>query len=355
VDDVALFQELILTWFDEFGRKNLPWQENKTPYRVWVSEIMLQQTQVSTVISYFLRFMKRFPTITALANASEDDVLHLWTGLGYYNRARNLLRTAKIIQHDYQGEFPQELALLESLPGIGRSTAGAILSLASSIRAPILDGNVKRVLTRFAGITTATNNTKTIAQLWTLADHYTPTQRIADYTQAMMDLGATICTRSQPKCLLCPLMKQCSAYKQDLQSILPIKKPSKSLPIRKKIFLILSHDNTILLEKRPPVGVWAKLWSLPEMSHTTSLPTIKTHCLNQLKINVKKITLDTPFRHTFSHFHLDILPAFIHLETLPLKCMENDQQIWYNLSKPQAIGLPQPVKKLMQKIYDSIN
>lgn len=342
------FQQLILNWFDLHGRKNLPWQENKTPYRVWISEIMLQQTQVTTVIPYFLRFMQRFPKIELLADASEDEVLHLWTGLGYYNRARNLHRTAKTIMTDYHGKFPNELSALENLPGIGRSTAGAISSLAFEFSAPILDGNVKRVLTRFHGITTWTGNKATSEQLWQLSEKYTPIKRIADYTQAMMDLGATVCTRTQPNCAICPIKKNCIAYAKDLQTTLPLAKPKKSIPIQEKTFLVLIHKNKILLEKRPPTGVWAKLWSLPEIQGLASLTKIKTFCRQYSSI--QQIKLGSVFRHTFSHFHLDIQPAFIKLDSIPRKFMENDQQIWYNLANPQAIGLPQPIKNLIEKI-----
>lgn len=342
------FQRLILKWFDLHGRKTLPWQQNKTPYRVWISEIMLQQTQVSTVIPYFLRFMESFPKIEALADASEDQVLHHWTGLGYYNRARNLHASAKIIVSQFKGKLPDELSALEALPGIGRSTAGAILSLAFESSAAILDGNVKRVLTRFHGITTWSGEKTTLEQLWQLAEKYTPKKRIADYTQAMMDIGATVCTRSKPLCSSCPLIKNCTAYAQDLQTTIPLRKPTKSIPVQQKTFLILIHKNKVLLEKRPPTGVWAKLWSLPEITGFAPTSKIKIFCRRYTPID--QIKLGTIFRHTFSHFHLDIQPAFIKVKSLPAKLMENDEQIWYNLANPQAIGLPQPIKKLIEAI-----
>ena len=196
------FQKCLLTWFDQHGRKNLPWQKNKNPYQTWVSEVMLQQTQVSTVIPYFLRFIDQFPSVTTLAQATEDEVLHLWTGLGYYTRARNLHRSAKIIVEHYEGQFPNAYAELEKLPGIGRSTAGAILSIAFEKATPILDGNVKRVLTRWRGITEWPGEKNTLATLWDIAEQLTPSERCADYTQAIMDLGATICTRKKPLCCL---------------------------------------------------------------------------------------------------------------------------------------------------------
>ncbi|HLF66344.1 MAG TPA: A/G-specific adenine glycosylase, partial [Gammaproteobacteria bacterium] len=221
----ARFQQSVLAWFDDHGRKSFPWQQNKTPYRVWVSEIMLQQTQVTTVIPYFERFMQRFPDVATLANASDDDVLHLWSGLGYYSRARNLHRSAKIIQQDYQGHFPDELELLCELPGIGKSTAGAILTCAFHKKATILDGNVKRLLTRFYALHTPKD-----IDLWALAEKLTPRQRVADYTQVMMDLGATLCTRLNPNCSRCPLKKHCLAFAQDLTTVLPAKKVSRRIP-----------------------------------------------------------------------------------------------------------------------------
>jgi A/G-specific adenine glycosylase len=343
------FQRLVLSWYDQSGRKNLPWQQNKTPYRVWVSEIMLQQTQVTTAIPYFLRFIENFPTIQSLAHGSEEQVLHLWTGLGYYNRARNLHRTACLVVEKHQGNFPNTLAELEALPGIGRSTAGAILSLAFEIPAPILDGNVKRVLSRFQG---------SDHELWQLAEKYTPTQRVADYAQAMMDMGATLCTRSQPKCSLCPISKNCMAHDRGLQHLLPMAKAHKSLPVKKKIFLLLHHQGKIFLQKRPVIGVWAKLWSMPERPPSHSLQKIKQFCHEQLRLTVNNIEAGIPFRHTFSHFHLDIQPMLIQVRTLPRKTMEDGLQIWYNLEQPQAIGLPQPVKKLIErfkeKYHDSI-
>ncbi len=203
------FQHSILDWFDQHGRHDLPWQQAQTPYRVWVSEIMLQQTQVATVIPYFQRFMARFPDVGALAAAEQDEVLHLWTGLGYYARARNLHKAARLVVNNWGGEFPQTLEGMESLPGIGRSTAGAILAMACGIRAPILDGNVKRVLARYACVEGWPGQTAVQKQLWALAEEYTPSRRVGDYTQAMMDLGATLCTRSKPACVLCPLQLDC--------------------------------------------------------------------------------------------------------------------------------------------------
>jgi A/G-specific adenine glycosylase len=344
------FQKSILAWFKQHGRVHLPWQKNKTPYRVWISEIMLQQTQVTTVIPYFERFMLRFPTIQKLAEASEDEVLHLWTGLGYYSRARNLHKTAKIIKENYRGKFPDEISELEELPGIGRSTAGAIVSIAFQKPAAILDGNVKRVLTRFYAINTWPGEKKTHDLLWNIAEQYSPSKNTAAYTQAMMDLGATICIRGKPLCNQCPLKKHCHARQQGIEKLLPISKPKKNLPIKQSTLLLIQHNKTILLQKRPPTGIWGGLWSLPEMVAHVSTNKIQTHCKKQFKFNPKKIQLGSIFRHTFSHFHLDILPALVTIESTPFKTMESEQQIWYNLRQSQAVGLPAPIKKLLRSL-----
>lgn len=347
------FQQALLSWFDTHGRKTLPWQENKTPYRVWVSEIMLQQTQVSTVIPYFLRFMQRFPDLKTLATATEDEVLHYWTGLGYYSRARNLQRTAQMISQNYNGNFPNDLIELEKLPGIGRSTAGAILAIAFEKKATILDGNVKRVLTRFHAIQEWPGEKNALDQLWNFAEKYTPTPRIADYTQAIMDLGATICTRGKPQCSSCPLQKRCLAHSLGIESALPHSKPRKVLPIRETTLLILrNNESIVLLEKRPPIGVWAGLWSLPEISSTATEKEIKKFCEKNFNFEVKKAQFGERFRHTFSHFHLDILPAEIFIKPMQRKSkvMTSEQQIWYNLHEPATVGMPAPIKFLLSKL-----
>lgn len=345
------FQQLLLNWFDHYGRKNLPWQRDKTPYRVWVSEIMLQQTQVSTVITYFNRFIKHFPTIEKLAAASEDTVLHLWTGLGYYNRARNLQKAAKMIMQNYHGKFPNQLSELEKLPGIGRSTAGAILSIAFNQSAAILDGNVKRVLTRLHSITEWPGAKRITEQLWSIAERYTPAQRTADYTQAIMDLGATLCLRGKPRCAECPCQQYCSAHAQGIEKTLPLSKPRKTLPIRQVTLLILRKgSHLVLLEKRAPVGVWASLWSLPEISGLPSATTIRKICKQRFQLSTEQLAFGTSFRHTFSHFHLDIIPALVTVKASSSKILEEAQQIWYNLQRSQAVGLPAPVKLLLNNL-----
>jgi len=339
------FSHAVLNWFDQHGRKNLPWQQDTTPYRVWVSEIMLQQTQVSTVIPYFDRFMLTFPNVATLALANEDEVLHLWTGLGYYARARNLHKTSQLIHQQYSDQFPASQAELESLPGIGRSTAGAILSLSLQQRAPILDGNVKRVLSRFKTIEGWSGHSKTLKALWQLAEEFTPTQRVADYTQAMMDLGATLCTRSQPQCHHCPLQAHCNAYHTDSVKNYPQGKARKKLPTRDAFFLILNNAaGEVLLEKRPAQGIWGGLWSLPQHEEKDQLV-----ALLEQKLQGQIQTTDSlpAIRHTFSHFHLNIHPIKASVSNLPAQIMADDQQAWYHPQQLTGIGLAAPIKILL--------
>ena len=344
-------QSIILKWYDQHGRKTLPWQQDKTAYRVWVSEIMLQQTQVQTVIPYYQRFMERFPNLMTLALASDNEVLHLWTGLGYYTRARNLHRAAKMLLESYNSIFPDDVEELQLLPGIGRSTAGAIVALAYEKKATILDGNVRRVLARLHAIQTWPGEKETTASLWTIAENLTPNKRIADYTQAMMDIGATLCTRGTPKCGSCPLQPHCSAFQLGIAKQLPVSKPKKIIPIRQAtLLMIMKNPHTILLEKRPPTGIWGGLWSLPEISGTPTYEEVKQECNQRFHYVVKDIQPGKIFRHTFSHFHLDIAPALISVRVTTRKLMEAESQIWYNLQEPSAIGLPAPVKKLLLEL-----
>ncbi|MDR3490800.1 MAG: A/G-specific adenine glycosylase [Gammaproteobacteria bacterium] len=346
-----LLQTLILKWFDQHGRKTLPWQQDKTPYSVWVSEIMLQQTQVQTVIRYYLRFMQRFPDVMSLALADTDEVLHLWTGLGYYTRARNLHKSAKMILESYNGIFPDDIDELQLLPGIGRSTAGAIIALAYEKKASILDGNVRRVLARLYAIQPWPGEKETTAKLWSLTENLTPNKRIADYTQAMMDIGATICTRGTPKCESCPLKPHCAAFKLGIAKQLPVSKPKKTLPVRQAtLLMIMKNPHTVLLEQRPATGIWGSLWSLPEVSGTPTAEELQQACFQRFRHKPKHIVFYESFRHTFSHFHLDITPVKIRAEQKSCKLMEAEQQIWYNLREPVALGLPAPVKKLLLDI-----
>jgi len=337
-----LFQHALLNWFDQHGRKDLPWQQPISPYRVWVSEVMLQQTQVSTVIPYFQRFMLTFPTIEQLANAPLDVVLQHWAGLGYYARGRNLHQAAQQIVK--QGFFPNTLEGLTALPGIGLSTAGAILSIAFQTATPILDGNVRRVLARFCAIEGWTGESKISQQLWEISRFYTPHHRVADYTQAIMDLGATLCTRSKPLCRLCPLMTNCLAYQQNKTGLLPTPKKSKQLSVKTIVLLGLKQQQGFYLEKRPPIGIWGGLWSLPEFA---TLNAARTWCLEQnIQIIEEKVFIKQ--RHTFSHYHLDYTPLLIYSNNPINRVMEAGQNVWYNSEEIFTLALPAPIAKLMQ-------
>lgn len=338
----------VLRWFDRHGRKNLPWQHDISPYRVWVSEIMLQQTQVRTVIPYFERFMQVLPTVQDLAAASEDEVLHLWTGLGYYSRARNLQRTAQLVCELHGGEFPADIEQLSALPGIGRSTAGAIISIAHRRRAAILDGNVKRVLARLHAVAGWPGESAVLKTLWGYAEAHTPEERVADYTQAMMDLGATLCTRSRPACALCPLTDDCLARQQGAMQDFPGKKPAKTLPVKTAQMLIISAaDGEILLEKRPPTGIWAGLWIFPQIEAGADPIAF---CRDQLRLDTSLLERWQGYRHTFSHYHLDIEPVRLKLRRAPRHVMEPERHLWYDLDQPAAVGLAAPVKKLLGKL-----
>lgn len=339
------FTNAILRWYDVHGRKDLPWQKNIDPYRVWVSEIMLQQTQVVTVIPYYHQFMQRFPNLTALANATEDEVLELWTGLGYYSRARNLLRAAKLIKLQFNGNFPTDIDNLQQLPGIGRSTAGAILAIAFNQAVPILDGNVKRVLTRFHAIKTWPEETKTKASLWEIATHYTSKQRPAAYTQAIMDLGATVCKRSQPLCHACPIHTGCQAFATGEPTAYPAAKPkTKRLPIRKiQMLILIDQKQRVLIEKRPPTGIWPSLWSLPECP-IGSDPI--SWCQQNLGLKVIKSTCWQSFRHTFSHFHLEITPI-VALTTRRDQINDNASYHWQTIGELPQGGIAAPIKQLL--------
>ncbi len=343
------FSKKVLTWFDSFGRKNLPWQKNISPYSVWISEIMLQQTQVTTVIPYFERFMSIFPSLEILAHSTLDSVLHTWTGLGYYARARNIYKTANIIHHDLQGIFPDDLEGLVSLPGIGKSTAGAILSIAFHIPSAILDGNVRRVLARYHAVPGQPGDKNFEKILWSFAEKYTPNKRCADYTQAIMDLGATICTKATPNCAACPLNSSCTAFQQELTSKFPNPKKKNNLSIKSTQFLILKNkENQVLLEKRPLIGIWGGLWNFPE----TSEEDIVQYCSQKFGLKIISKTEGPEFRHTFSHFHLDIKPIYLSVELDHWLVMESEF-LWCHPSKIPQIGLAAPTQKLLTAEQES--
>ena len=346
----AQFQKAVLDWFDPYGRTNLPWQQDTGAYPVWVSEIMLQQTQVATVIPYFERFMQSFPTVRDLAAAPLDDVLHHWTGLGYYARARNLHKTAQHVVTELQGQFPDNVTALIELPGIGRSTAGAISSIAFNNQASILDGNVKRVLARFSATEGWPGKREVVEKLWLIAETFTPLERIADYTQAMMDLGATLCTRSSPNCSECPLISSCIAYKQGNPKDYPGKKAKKKLPVKTAYFLILRNElGELLLEQNPPAGLWGGLWIFPQCETETEL----TELYARLGVESDSQEMQEAKRHTFSHFHLDYKPIHATVAqggSSASMVAESTNHVWYNPQKPLSLGMPAPIKALLSNI-----
>jgi A/G-specific adenine glycosylase len=340
------FAARLLAWSKRHGRLDLPWQKRRTPYRVWVSEIMLQQTQVATVIPYYRRFLSRFPDIRSLADAPQDDVLHLWTGLGYYARARNLQKAAQQIRDEHAGRFPRDLESVQALPGIGRSTAGAILALATGERHPILDGNVKRVLARHGAIAGWPGDKRVEKKLWTLAEALTPKTRVADYTQAIMDLGATLCTRSAPRCGECPVAADCQARLKGKQARFPSPKPRKAMPVRRTRMLMLVSDGAVLLEKRPPAGIWGGLWGFPELAVDRD---VTDWCRARFGTSPKRSMARPVLRHSFSHFHLDIEPLELSLPA-GAAVQETAGSRWQPLGVTPKLGLAAPVKRLLETL-----
>lgn len=341
------FAERLLDWYDKHGRHDLPWHRDRSPYRVWVSEIMLQQTQVTTVIPYFQAFMERFPTVRDLAEAPVDDVLSHWSGLGYYARARNLQKAAIRIMEDHQGRFPESQEQLEDLPGIGRSTAAAIIAQAWDRRAAILDGNVKRVLARYHAVSGWPGQASTLKALWSHAEQHTPPTRVRDYTQAIMDLGAMICTRSRPACERCPLQEGCSARERNEISLYPGRKPRKEKPEKATWMLILEDDKgRILLEQRPPSGIWGGLWSLPELDPAYGAEELEEACEQRFGFTCSQPDLISGFRHTFSHYHLHIQPARLQVASSHT-VSEPGRHRWLHRDEALALGLPAPVRSLL--------
>ncbi|WP_413721432.1 A/G-specific adenine glycosylase [Sodalis sp. RH23] len=337
-----LFAQQVLEWYRRFGRKTLPWQQDKTPYKVWLSEIMLQQTQVATVIPYFQRFMAKFPTVGSLAAAPQDEVLHLWTGLGYYARGRNLHKAAQLIADRHGGVFPTAFADITALPGIGRSTAGAILSLALGQHYPILDGNVKRVLARYFAVGGWPGKKEVEQRLWSLSAEVTPAEGVGQFNQAMMDLGALVCTRTRPKCELCPLNTGCEAYAAHSWALYPGKKPRQALPQKTAWFLMLKSGQRIWLEQRPGAGLWGGLFCFPQFTQRGELAA----WLQSRGLDIDQGEQLTAFRHTFSHFHLDIVPVLLNTDGAQ-RCMDEGAGLWYNLAQPPSVGLAAPVERLL--------
>lgn len=339
------FSKKLLTWYEAYGRHDLPWQKNQSHYRVWISEIMLQQTQVTTVIPYYERFMTSFPDVFSLANADEDSVLHHWSGLGYYARARNIHKTAKIVANDLKGIFPTTVEAFSALPGIGQSTAGAIISFAQQEKAVILDGNVKRVLSRYFAIDDMKKD------LWPLAENLTPHKNAHLYNQAIMDLGATLCTRTKPRCQECPVKKDCAGFLTGEPTQYPLKIAKKTRPIKNITMLILENARgEVLLIKRPAKGIWGGLWSFPEMTRSSSfaeddkinLPLsaqmdkpVVIPCSNQKILAV--------ITHQFTHFTLHITPIVIKTR----KKIEGDALVWHKLGENLPGGIAAPVARIL--------
>jgi A/G-specific adenine glycosylase len=347
------FNQRIIAWHGVHGRKTLPWQIDKSLYKTWVSEVMLQQTQVATVIPYFNKFMRSFPTLDYLANAPIDEVLHHWTGLGYYARARNLHKAAQTIRDQYNGKFPESFDDVIALSGIGRSTAGAILSLTLGKNFAILDGNVKRVLTRHQTIEGWTGEKRVENRLWELAERLTPAKQANIFNQAMMDMGAMLCTRSKPKCAECPVSDDCLSLKSDSMTSYPTPKAKKKIPVKTTVMLVLSENGkAIQLKQRPPVGIWGGLWCFPEFD---SVDEALQHLENKNIKNYKQTELNG-FRHTFSHFHFDITPLLIEVNLQDVsQVMEDSGSLWYNLQHPQKIGLAAATKKILSSVNKKLN
>ncbi len=346
-NDSDTFAQRVLAWHERHGRHDLPWQRPATPYRVWISEIMLQQTRVETVRGYFERFLDRFPDVASLADAELDEVLRLWSGLGYYARARNLHRAAQSMVAHHGGEVPSSLDELMALPGIGRSTAGAILSLGAGQRQPILDGNVKRVLARQIGLEQWPGRAAAERELWRAADARTPSERVAAYNQGMMDLGASVCLR-RPLCHACPVADACWAYHAGATERIPAAKPKRAVPRRQASVLVLQRatDGAILLQRRAPQGIWGGLWSLPEFADAHQLEAWLAARLGEVPIEPL-----APVEHAFTHFRLRIHPHYVRAET-PAALAADDGWAWYGDDGAPG-GLPAPIRRITDPLLGS--
>lgn len=345
---MSAFAEKLIAWQQVHGRHDLPWQQTRDPYAVWVSEIMLQQTQVSAVIGYYDRFMQRFPTIASLAEAEQDEVMRYWSGLGYYSRARNLHHAAQTIMREHSGNFPTDFDTIQTLKGIGRSTAAAISVFAFNQRQTILDGNVKRVLARLYAIDGWPGLPDVEKRLWQLAETLLPEQGLPAYVQGLMDFGATLCTRSKPRCTDCPMQGQCLAYQQQQVAQLPASKPRKTLPEKQVTMLMILDAGEILLERRPNQGIWGGLWSLPELSpEQIAVP----HVQQTLGMEVEALEVLPVLWHTFTHFKLEITPQPLQLTGRRSSLPPNMQ--WLALTDAIAAALPTPVRTLIKALQHS--
>ncbi len=340
------FAHRLIAWQKVHGRHDLPWQNTRDPYAIWVSEIMLQQTQVGAVIGYYQKFMQRFPNIASLASATQDEVLQYWSGLGYYSRARNLHNAAQMVMDDFGGSFPTDFEQIQQLRGIGRSTAAAIASFAFDQVQTILDGNVKRVLARHFVVEGWPSAPKVEKQLWSLAESLLPETDMVAYTQGLMDLGATLCTRSKPRCSDCPVIGSCGAYQQNRTKELPASKPRKTIPERCTTMLLFLHGDEIMLEKRPPSGIWGGLWSLPEISADDDVQHIAEQ---RFGLQTEKLPLLPVLTHTFTHFKLHITPQPLRvIKQLPHA--REASQIWLNREDALGAALPTPIRKLLLQL-----
>jgi len=342
----ASFAARIIAWQKAYGRHDLPWQGTRDPYLIWVSEIMLQQTQVATVIPYYLRFLARFPDAAALAAAPLDEVLRLWSGLGYYSRACNLHRAAQAIAGEHGGKFPRRFEAVAALPGVGRSTAAAICVFAFGQRHAILDGNVKRVLARFRGIKGYGGDRKIADSLWEEAQRLLPRRAVEAYTQGLMDLGATVCTRSKPRCPMCPVHGDCVAFRRGWTGKVPAPRPRKRLPHRRTLMLALMRAGEVLLEKRPPSGIWGGMWCLPEAVRKTD---IEAYCLKRFGTHVIEIDELPPIAHGFTHFKLDIRPLRLRVSALVPEAVEPGV-MWLSLEEARGAAIPAPVRRILAQL-----
>ena len=347
MDNTAFVAPALLRWSAQHGRHDLPWQRDPTPYRVWISEVMLQQTQVATVIDYYDRFMQRFPDVATLAAAPLDEVLHLWSGLGYYSRARNLHRAAQLLVEQRGGALPATAAELAELPGIGRSTAAAILALSAGERGAILDGNVRRVLARCFLVTGAPTPSATERRLWQLAELCTPHEDVAAYTQAIMDLGATVCVRRRPLCAACPLEPHCAARRSRRQHEMPAPRARTVRRMRAVVMLLAQRrDGSVLLERRPERGVWGGLWCPPQFPSVEAAELYAATRLHSAVVDPQSLAI---VRHAFTHFELEITPLLARCEAWA-GVMDEPPTLWYNPAHPERLGLPAPVAAIIQSI-----
>ena len=347
---MSTFAQRLVRWHRHHGRHDLPWQvdwrRHGDPYRVWLSEIMLQQTQVAAVIPYYERFLARFPDLLSLAAAPVDEVMALWSGLGYYARARNLHACARMVVGEHAGRFPPDPAVIARLPGIGRSTANAIAAFCFGVRAPILDGNVKRVLCRHFAVEGFPGLPAVDKELWRLAESLLPTADTAIYLQAQMDLGATVCTRSSPRCVACPLAGTCRARAEDRVAELPAPKPRPPLPERETTVLVLVGAGHVLLEQRPPAGIWGGLLSLPELPAGTAVE----DCCRRLGCSVAGQRALPPIRHGFTHFRLTVKPLLC--EVAVAASVAEPGLRWLAADELAGAPLPAPIRKLLTALFD---